>query len=186
MLPPSAAQCLSRQAIVALRSPPAAAGLGNTTSTLQSVLALDAPSSPSPSPSPTPAPSPPPSPSSSGSSSSSAPIGAIVGGIVGGVAAVALVGALLLVRSRRRRRGSYARRQGAGDGSESPKVGAMEAGRGPDLLGFPKPGGAPNGYKVAVAAGAGGAGAGGGGERQEVWGCGCRCPGMLLCVRGPP
>ena len=152
------------------RSPPAAAGLGNTSSTLQSVLALDAPS-PSPSPAPAPAPSPPPSPNGGSSSSSAAPIGAIVGGIVGGVAAVALAAALLLLRGRRRRRGSYARRQGLGGGSESPKVGAMEAGRGPDLLGFPKPGSAPNGYKVAVAAGAGGAGhrgcSGGGSARAD-------------------
>ena len=61
--------------------------------------------------------------------------------------------ALLLVR--RRRRAGYAQRLAVGDGSESPKVGAMEAGRGAELLGFPKPGDVPSGYKVAVAAGAG-------------------------------
>lgn len=125
-----------------------AAGLGNTSSTLQSVLALDSvpPSNVSP------APSPPPSPAND--SSSSVPIGAIVGGVVGGAVVLALV-ALLLVR-RRRRRAGYAQGQALGDGNESPKaLGAMEAGRGADLLGFPKPGDMPNGYKVAVAAGEG-------------------------------
>lgn len=126
-------------------SPAPAAGLGNTTSSLQSVLSLD-----STSPSISPAPSPPPSPNTDSSSGSSVPIGAIVGGIVGGAVLLALA-ALLLVR--RRRRAGYAQRLAVGDGSESPKVGAMEAGRGAELLGFPKPGDVPSGYKVAVAAG---------------------------------
>lgn len=91
-----------------------------------------------------------------------------MGGIVGGAVVLALVALLLM---RRRRRAGYARRQAEGDGSESPKVGAMEAGRGADLLGFPKPGDVPSGYKVAVAAGA-------------AWGCvGSTAACVLMCAR---
>lgn len=133
-----------------------------------SILALEVPLPPSP---------PPPTPDTE--TSSGAPVGAIVGGVVGGLAVAAAAAAgLVYVRRRRTRAAGYL----DDGGSESPKIGGMEAGRRSDLFGFvPKRSGGAD----IVAAGAYGCGVLrlAAGTVGGVWGCSFS---LLLPTRPAP